>query len=128
MSDKEKTEFTGAVRETFLSSIAQNLSTYSPENTNVTFYPTQYRGRDEALVRAMISRGDQQTRPDRLEFLMKRGDKNWQVIDIKANGTSARLFYRKHFIAELRDYSRKYNDRDRPDDYPDDYDRGYGRY
>jgi len=121
MNDEDKDKFSSALRETLLSSLAKHLGGFSPENTKVTFYRTQYRGRDEALVRASVTRGDQ--RPDRLEFLMHKGDKNWQIIDIKANYTSARLYYRKHFIAELREYSRQSEEKE----YKDSYDR-YDRY
>jgi phospholipid transport system substrate-binding protein len=118
MSTEDKDKFRSTLRETLLSSLAKHLGSFSPENTKVTFYKTQYRGRDEAIVRASVTRGEQ--RPDRLEFLMHKGDSNWQIIDIKANYTSARLFYRKHFISELREYSRQYDDRE--------YNESYGRY
>ncbi len=36
---------------------------------------------------------------------MQRTDGKWRVVDVKANGTSAVLYYRRHFIAELREYS-----------------------
>lgn len=118
MSDEDKTQFKSALRETLLSSLAKHLGSFSPDNTKVTFYRTQYRGRDQALVRAAVTRGDR--RPDKLDFLMKKGDKAWQIIDIKANGTGARLYYRKHFIAELREYSRQSEERK--------YKESYGRY
>jgi ABC-type transporter MlaC component len=117
MSDEDKVKFKSALRETLLSSLAKHLGGFSPENTKVTFYRTQFRGRDEAMVRASVTTGEQ--RPDRLEFLMHKGDSNWQIVDIKANYTSARLFYRKHFIAELREYSRQSDDRE----FNEGYDR-----
>jgi ABC-type transporter MlaC component len=118
MSAEDRDKFKSALRETLLSSLAKHLSGFSPEDTKVTFYRTQYRGQDEAIVRAAVTRGDR--RPDRLEFLMQKGDRNWQIIDIKANYTSARLFYRKHFIAELREYDRQSEDKD--------FKESYGRY
>jgi phospholipid transport system substrate-binding protein len=118
MSNEDKDKFQSALRETLLSSLAKHLGGFTPENTRVSFYRTQYRGRDEAMVRASVTRGNR--RPDKLEFLMHRGDENWQIIDIKANGTSARLYYRKHFIAELREYDRQSDDRD--------FNQSYGRY
>lgn len=115
MSDEDKDKFKSALRETLLSSIATHIGGFSPENTKVTFYRTRYRGRNQALVRAAVIRGER--RPDKLEFLMQKGDENWQIIDIKANGTSARLYYRKHFIAELREYSRQAEEREFRDSY-----------
>jgi len=68
---------------------------------------TIFRGRgDEAVVRVKVVKAQQ--RPARLEFGMRRNDDKWKIVDVKANGTSAVLYYRRHFIAELREY----NDRD----------------
>ncbi len=125
MSDEDKSKFKNALRETLLSSLAKHLGGFSPENTKVKFHKTQYRGRDEALVRASVTRGEQ--RPVKLEFLMHKGDKNWQIIDIKANYTSARLYYRQHFIAELREYSRQYEEQEYKNSY-DRYDDRYDQY
>lgn len=118
MSSDDKAKFQNALRETLLSSLAKHLSGFSPETTKVTFYRTLYRGRDEAIVRAAVVRDEH--RPVKLEFLMNKGDSNWQIIDIKAEGTSARLYYRRHFIAELREYSRQAEDRQ--------FNESYNRY
>ena len=43
-------------------------------------------------------------RPDRLNFRMKANGNSWKIIDVTANGISAALYYRKHFISTLRQY------------------------
>ena len=48
-----------------------------------------------------------ETLPVHLDFRMKRDGDNWRIIDVKANGSSAVLYYRRHFIAELRAFQRQ---------------------
>jgi ABC-type transporter MlaC component len=38
---------------------------------------------------------------------MKRDGNNWKIIDVKANGSSAVLYYRRHFMSQLRQYQRQ---------------------
>ncbi len=105
MSAKEKTEFQRNLRETFLSSLSKHLGSFDAENTRVKFLKTRYRGRDESFVGTNIYRPD--TLPVRLDFRMRRDGDNWKIIDVKANGSSAVLYYRRHFIAELREFERQ---------------------
>ena len=59
-------------------------------------------GDNEAIVRVKVLRP--QKPAARLEFGMRRNDGKWKIVDVKANGTSAVLYYRSHFMAELRGY------------------------
>lgn len=104
MSDKDKSDFQRNLRETFLSSLSKHLGSFDAENTRVRFYPARYRGPSESFVSASIYRPD--VPPVRLEFRMRRDRDNWRVIDVKANGSSAVLYYRRHFISQLRQYQR----------------------
>ena len=105
MTDKDKSEFQKNLRETFLSSLSKHLGSFDAENTRVRFYPARYRGDDEAFVSTSVYRPD--SIPVRLDFRMRRDDKDWKIIDVKANGASAVLFYRTHFISQLRQYQRR---------------------
>jgi phospholipid transport system substrate-binding protein len=105
MADKEKTEFQRNLRETFLSSLAKHLGSFDAKNTRIRFSPARYRGNDEAFVNTSVFRPD--TPPMRLDFRMKRTGSDWKIIDIKANGSSAVLFYRRHFMSQLRQYQRQ---------------------
>lgn len=105
MTDKEKTEFQRNLRETFLSSLAKHLGSFDAKNTRIRFSTARYRGNDEAFVSTRIFRPD--TPPMRLDFRMKRTGNDWKIIDIKANGSSAVLFYRRHFMSQLRQYQRQ---------------------
>ena len=105
MSAKDKSDFQRNLRETFLSSLSKHLGSFDAKNTTVKFLKTRYRGRDESFVSTNIFRPD--TLPVRLDFRMRRDGDDWKIIDVKANGSSAVLYYRRHFIAELREFDRQ---------------------
>jgi len=104
MSDKDKSDFQRNLRETFLSSLSKHLGSFDAKNTRVRFYPARYRGPAESFVSASIFRPDVPS--VRLDFRMRREGDNWRIIDVKANGSSAVLYYRHHFISQLRQYQR----------------------
>ncbi len=104
MTDKDRTDFQRSLRETFLSSLAKHLGSFDAKNTRIRFFPARYRGPAEAFVSTTIYRPDTPT--IRLDFRMKRDGNNWKIIDIKANGSSAVLYYRRHFMSQLRQYQR----------------------
>jgi len=104
MTAQDKTDFQRNLRETFLSSLAKHLGSFDAKNTRIRFYPARYRGQAEAFVSTSVYRPDAPT--VRLDFRMKRKGNNWKIIDVKANGSSAVLYYRRHFMAELRQFQR----------------------
>lgn len=103
MSPSALSELEQRVKQTFLASMAKHLGSYDAESTRVSFRQPQYRGPGEATVTALIYR-QHGGRPDRLEFRMRAHNNSWKIIDVKANGTSAVLYYRKHFMEQLRPY------------------------
>lgn len=106
MSPEEKIAFQKQLRQTFLSSLARNLGSFDTANTQVRFIPAQYRGPMEAFVRTIIyHRG---MSPMRLNFRMRRAGNDWKIIDVRANGASAVLYYRQHFISQLHQYRNNY--------------------
>lgn len=113
MSTEDKIKFQAKLQETFLTALVKHMGGFDPAKTSLRYDNTAFRGRgDEAIVRVKVIRADQ--RPARLEFGMRRTDGKWKIVDVKANGTSAVLYYRRHFIAELREYNdRGYDDRRR---------------
>jgi len=103
MSTEDKIKFQTKLQETFLASLVTHMGGFDPSNTSLRYDRTRFRGRgDEAVVRINVVRKDQL--PARLEFGMQRNDGKWKIVDVKANGTSAVLYYRRHFIAELRSH------------------------
>ena len=105
MTDQDKSDFQRNLRETFLSSLSRHLGSFDAKNTRVRFQRARYRGQDEAFVGTRIYRPD--TLPVSMEFRMRRDGDDWKIIDVKANGSSAVLYYRRHFISELRQYQRQ---------------------
>ncbi len=105
MTAEDKADFQRNLRETFLSSLSKHLGSFDAKKTRVKFHRVRYRGSDEAFVGTSIYRPD--TLPVRLDFRMRRDENNWKIIDVKANGSSAVLYYRRHFMSQLRQFQRK---------------------
>lgn len=106
MSEKDKTDFQRSLRETFLSSLAKHLGSFDAKNTQFRFYPARYRGPGEAFVSTSVYRPNM---PNvRLDFRMRKNGNDWKIIDVKANGSSAVIYYRRHFISQLRNYKKSY--------------------
>ena len=104
MNDKDKSDFQRNLRETFLSSLSKHLGSFDAINTRFKFQPARYRGQAEAFVRVSIARP--YVPSVRLDFRMRRSDNSWKIIDVKANGSSAVIYYRRYFISQLRRYQR----------------------
>ena len=105
MTKEDKADFQRNLRETFLSSLSKHLGSFDAKNTRVRFSPARYRGQNEAFVSANIYRPD--ALPVRLEFRMRRDENDWKIIDVKANGSSAVIYYRRHFMSQLRQFQRQ---------------------
>ena len=103
MSTEDKMKFQAKLKETFLTSLVKHMGGFNPDNTSLRYDRTRFRGRgDEAIVRVNVIRNQQP--PARLDFGMQLEDGKWRIVDVKANGTSAVLYYRRHFMTELRGY------------------------
>ena len=111
MSESDKSDFQRNLRETFLTSLSKHLGSFDAKNTRVRFYPARYRGPAEAFASATVYRPD--SMPVRLDFRMRREGNDWKIIDVKANGSSAIIYYRRHFISQLRQYQRQYRTQNR---------------
>lgn len=104
MSKDEQIQFYNDLKETFLNSLGNHLGSFNAEKTRLRYSRARYKFNGEAIVGAQVYRDKQY--PARLEFRMKNNGQTWKVIDVKANGTSAVMYYRSHFINELRQYGR----------------------
>ena len=104
MSKEDKIKFQTKLQETFLTALVTHMGGFDPGNTSLRYDRTRFRSRgEEAVVRVNVIKKNQPAA--RLEFGMQRTDGKWKIVDVKANGTSAVLYYRRHFIAELREFS-----------------------
>jgi len=102
MSPSDQADFFTNLKDTFLSSLSNHLGSFDSENTKIRYYPARYKHNGEASVSVQVARPGKY--PARLDFRMKRDGYNWKIIDVKANGTSAVLHYRNHFMSQLRQY------------------------
>lgn len=102
MTVEDNKEFYANLKETFLSSLGNHLGSFDATTATIRYYPARFMRNGEANVRVLVSRPNQ--RPARLDFRMQRTTYNWKIIDVKANGTSAVLYYRNHFINQLKHY------------------------
>ena len=102
MNASNMAELESRVKKTFLSSLDKHLSNYNASSTRVNIRHAQYRGPKDVTVTTLLFGSSQ--RPDRLDFRMQAQGNHWKIIDVTANGLSAALYYRKHFISTLRQY------------------------
>ena len=104
MTKADKSAFQTKLKTAFLNSLARHLGSFDAIEDRVRFHPTRYRGYDEAVVSARVYRSDGY--PAKLDFRMRRNGSDWKIVDVSANGTSAVVYYRQHFMADLRQYGR----------------------
>ena len=102
MTIENKKEFQSALKETFLGALVKHMGGFDPGTTTLRYLRTHYPHRDEAIVTVRVFRTNMP--PATLKFDMHATDGAWRIVDVKANGTSAVLYYRQHFIAKLRGY------------------------
>ena len=102
MNTQDLKDLEERVKQTFLKSLVRHLGNFDADTTNVRFRQAQYRRNNEATVVANVYRS--YGPPVRLEFRMRAHGDDWKIIDVKANGTSAVIYYRKHFQESLRSY------------------------
>jgi phospholipid transport system substrate-binding protein len=106
MSTEDKIKFQAKLQETFLTALVTHMGGFDPANTSLRYDRTRFRNHgEEAIVRINVIRQNQPAA--RLEFDMELNKDKWKIVDVKANGTSAVLYYRRHFIAELRELSER---------------------
>jgi phospholipid transport system substrate-binding protein len=105
MTQEEKTDFQARLKEAFLNSLSKHIGSFDAIQNRVRFYPTRYRGYDEATVSTQVYRPNGY--PVKLDFRMRLVGQDWKIVDVRANGTSAVIYYRKMFMADLRQYRRR---------------------
>ena len=82
----------------FLLAFMKQVSLHAGPQPQIDFLRPRFRGPDEveALARVLFPNGSAK-RPGVL-FRFHKGDKGWKIYDVAANGTSAVLYYRRHFM------------------------------
>ena len=107
MSGEQRADMQRKLTTSFLNTLAQKLTTYS--NQPIRYFTPRGQGIDDVSVRAWIM---QPTGiPTKLEFRFYKSNKGWKIFDVKAEGNSAVVYYRKQFREMLYNtrHTRRYN-------------------
>ncbi|HID81232.1 MAG TPA: ABC transporter substrate-binding protein [Chromatiales bacterium] len=102
LSPQKRQQFKARLEEMFLLAFMKQVSLHAGPQPRVDFLRPRFRGPDEveALARVLFPNGSAK----RLVFRFHKGKKGWKVYDVAANGTSAVLYYRRHFMNQVRRY------------------------
>jgi phospholipid transport system substrate-binding protein len=102
MSAEQRATMQQQLTTSFLNTLAQKLNTYS--NQPIRYFTPRGQGRDDVSVRAWIM---QPTGiPTKLEFRFYKSKDGWKIFDVKAEGNSAVVYYRKQFREMLYNTNR----------------------
>jgi len=102
LSPEKRQQFKARLEEMFLLAFMKQVSLHAGPQPQVDFLRPRFRGPDEveALARVLFPNGSAK----RLVFRFHKGDRGWKIYDVAANGTSAVLYYRRHFMRQVRQY------------------------
>jgi phospholipid transport system substrate-binding protein len=107
MSPEQRATMQQQLTASFLSTLAQKLGTYTDQP--IRYFTPRGQSRDDISVRAWIM---QPTGiPTKMEFRFYKGKDGWKIFDVKAEGNSAVVYYRKQFREMLYNTNRprRYN-------------------
>lgn len=91
LNDAQQAELVTRIKTSFLEKMAQKLARYSQQRA--MFMPLRQDDYDEVTLPVAIENPDGY--PAQLEFVMRRTNRGWKVVDVSANGMSALVFYRQ---------------------------------
>lgn len=102
LSPEQRQQFKARLEEMFLLAFMKQVSLHAGPQPQIDFLRPRFRGPDEveALARVLFPNGSAK----RLVFRFHKGDGGWKIYDVAANGTSAVLYYRRHFMNQVRRY------------------------
>ncbi len=98
MGPEQRARMQEQLTESFLTTLAQRLTSFT--NQPVRFFTPRGQGRNDVRVSAWIMQPNGY--PTKLEFRFYRGRNGWKIFDVKADGNSAVVYYRKQFKDSLR--------------------------
>lgn len=112
MSPQQRAMAKDKLQNAFMNTLAGKLVTYT--NQPIRYFTPRGSADNDVRVRVWIMQANNM--PTRLEFRFYRRDGDWKIFDVKAEGNSAVLYYRKHFRELFRSTQRPH------------YQAGPGRY
>jgi phospholipid transport system substrate-binding protein len=107
MSPEQRANMRARLAESFMTTLAQQLTTYS--NQPIRYFTPRGQSRDDVRVSAWIMQPNGY--PTKLEFRFYQSKTGWKIFDVKAAGNSAVVYYRNHFrdMYTHSDQPRRYN-------------------
>lgn len=99
-SPEQKKRFTHTFQELFISTLVHKLSQYQPTKSGAEVFRSRRVNANEAIANVQIMRPKQQK--INVDFRFYKTPQGWKVIDVKANGISALMYYRRYFSEKIR--------------------------
>ena len=94
MGPEQKAMMQEQLTSSFMTTLVQNLATYT--NQPIRYFTPRGQNSNDVNVRAWIMQ-PRGYPPTKLEFRFYRGKDGWKIFDVKADGNSAVVFYKKQF-------------------------------
>lgn len=98
MNDAQKVELESTLKDQFLNTLANGIGGYA--DSRVKVLKARASGQSEVLVPVAVTNRSGQTL--RMDFRFYQGKQGWRIFDVKANGQSAVIHYRRQFQSLLR--------------------------
>ncbi len=98
MDAGQRQELSDSIKNKFLNTLAMGIGGYSESRVEVL--PARQGSKSEVIV--PISVTNRAGNSVRMEFRFYRSQTGWKIFDVKANGQSAVIYYRRHFQKMLR--------------------------
>jgi phospholipid transport system substrate-binding protein len=93
MSPQQRANMQEQLKTSFMNTLAQKLVTYTDQP--IRYFTPRGQGSNDVRVSAWIMQPN--GIPTRLEFRFYRSGDQWKIFDVKAEGSSAVVYYRKQF-------------------------------
>jgi phospholipid transport system substrate-binding protein len=93
MSPQQRATMQDQLKNSFMDTLARKLVTYSDQP--IRYFTPRGQGSNDVRVNVWIMQPN--GAPTRLEFRFYRTRDEWKIFDVKAEGNSAVVYYRKQF-------------------------------
>jgi phospholipid transport system substrate-binding protein len=93
MSPQQRAGMEDQLKESFMNTLAQKLVTYTDQP--IRYFTPRSQNSNDVRVSAWIMQPN--GIPTRLEFRFYQHKDGWKIFDVKAEGSSAVVYYRKQF-------------------------------
>jgi ABC-type transporter MlaC component len=103
MSISDKIEFEKKVKNSFLTIISKNIGSFKTIKSRFKIQKIQYKPNKDAVVATQIKLYNNKS--IKLDLHMRNIESIWKIIDVRTNGMSALIYYRHHFMSQLRMYT-----------------------